>query len=195
VDASSWVAYNECLVEEVPAPTLVVLSGPPASGKTTLAHALAEAIACPAICRDEIKEGMVHAFGSGYQAGPGDPLTMRTLPVFFDVLRLLATAGVTVVAEAAFQDARWREGIEPLSGLVQFRIVQCTVDDDVARERLARLRAAHGDRSPGALKALAGGSPFADFDRLSLPVPSIVVDTTDGYAPDLPAIVEFVNRP
>jgi len=188
------VSYNECLLEDVPTPALVVVSGPPTSGKTTLAHALAQAIPCPAICRDEIKEGMVHAFGSDFRAGPGDPLTMRTVPVFFEVLRVLVTAGVTVVAEAAFQDARWREGIEPLSGLVQFRIVQCTVDDDVARERLTRLRAAHGDRSPGALKALAGGSPFADFDRLSLPAPSIVVDTTDGYTPDLPAIVEFVNH-
>jgi dephospho-CoA kinase len=33
---------------------------PAGSGKTTLAHALA-AVGCPAICRDEIKEGMVHA--------------------------------------------------------------------------------------------------------------------------------------
>jgi predicted kinase len=189
------VAYNGCLVDAVPTPTLVVVSGPPSSGKTTLAHALAQAIPCPAICKDEIKEGMVHAAGSDFQAGPGDPLTMRTLPVFFEVLHVLVTAGVTVVAEAAFQNARWREGLEPLSELVQFRIVQCTVDDDVARERLARLRAAHGDRSAGALKALAGERPFADFERLSMPAPSIDVDTTDGYAPDLPTIVEFVNRP
>ena len=43
------------------APTLVVVSGPPGSGKTTLAHKIAAAVGCPAICRDEIKEGMVHA--------------------------------------------------------------------------------------------------------------------------------------
>jgi adenylate kinase family enzyme len=39
----------------------VVVSGPAGSGKTTLAHRLASAIGCPAICRDEIKAGMVHA--------------------------------------------------------------------------------------------------------------------------------------
>jgi len=44
-----------------PRPTLIVVSGPAGSGKTTLAHAIASAIGCPAICRDEIKEGMVHA--------------------------------------------------------------------------------------------------------------------------------------
>lgn len=181
-------------MDAVSTPTLVVVSGPPTSGKTTLAHALAEAIPCPAISRDEIKEGMVHAVGSDFRAGPGDPLTTRTMPVFFEVLRVLVTAGVTVVAEAAFQDARWREGLEPLSKLARLRIVQCSVDDDVARGRLTRLRPAHGDRSPGALLALAGGSPFADFDRLSMPAPSLSVDTTDGYAPDFQTIVEFAAR-
>jgi predicted kinase len=49
-----------------PLPVLAVVSGPMGSGKTTLAHRLARAVGCPAICRDEIKEGMVHA-GSGEQ--------------------------------------------------------------------------------------------------------------------------------
>ena len=66
-------------------PTLVVVSGPAGSGKTTLAHTIARAVGCPAICRDEIKEGMVHTT-PGFVAGPGDELTARTLPVFFAVL-------------------------------------------------------------------------------------------------------------
>ncbi len=44
-----------------PFPALVIVSGPPGSGKTTLAHEIARAVGCPAICRDEIKEGMAHA--------------------------------------------------------------------------------------------------------------------------------------
>jgi predicted ABC-type ATPase len=43
-----------------PVPTLVVVSGPAGAGKTTLAHEIARAVGCPAICRDEIKEGMAH---------------------------------------------------------------------------------------------------------------------------------------
>ena len=90
-------------------PTLVVVGGPPGSGKTTLAHEIARAIGCPAICRDEIKEGMVHAT-PGFVPGASDELTMRTLPAFFGVLELLLTAGVTTVAEAAFQDRVSRAG-------------------------------------------------------------------------------------
>jgi len=83
-------------------PALVVVSGPAGAGKTTLAHEIGRAVGCPVICRDEIKEGMVQAT-PGFVAGPGDELSRRTLPVFFDVLELLLRAGVTTVAEAAFQ--------------------------------------------------------------------------------------------
>jgi predicted kinase len=55
-------------------PTLVVVSGPAGAGKTTLAHRIAEAVGCPVICRDEIKEGMVHT-SPGLVPGPGDELT------------------------------------------------------------------------------------------------------------------------
>jgi predicted kinase len=69
-------------------PTLVVVSGPPGAGKTTLAHAIAKEIPCPAICRDEIKEGMAHAQPGDFQGEHGDPLTVRTVPLFFEVLRM-----------------------------------------------------------------------------------------------------------
>jgi predicted kinase len=181
----------------VPTPTLVVVSGPPGSGKTSLAHAMAQAIPCPAVCRDEIKEGMVHTEGSEFQAAAGDPLTQRTLPLFFEVLGLLLEAGVTVVAEAAFQDQLWKPGLEPLVGLADLRIVQCRVDAAVAHERYEQRLAAGGRRAHGTIirtELEDWERAYASFERVSVPAPSIDVDTTDGYAPDLAEIVDFVNR-
>jgi hypothetical protein len=140
---------------------------------------------------------MVHAHGGEFEAAAGDPLTQRTLPLFFDVLGLLLTAEVTVVAEAAFQDRLWRPGLEPLAELAELRIVQCHVDAVVAHDRYLQRMAAGGREAHGSIV----GTELADwegayksFDRVSVPVPSIDVDTTDGYAPGLAEIVAFVNR-
>lgn len=176
------------------APTLIVVAGPPGSGKTTLAHKIAAAVGCPAICRDEIKEGMAHA-ADGFIAGPGDELTIRTLPVFFGTLELLIRAGVSTVAEAAFQDRIWRLGLEPLIEVAELRIVHCTVDADLAFRRSLRrrkdspLRSAHADPDPG---DKAGWTRrHADFERPALDAPWIEVDTTSGYRPALPDVVAF----
>jgi predicted kinase len=181
----------------VATPTLVVVSGPPGSGKTRFAHALAVAIPCPAVCRDEIKEGMVHAQGGDFEPAAGDALTVRTLTTFFDVLQTLLTAGVSVVAEAAFQDGLWRSGLEPLTALAQLRVVHCTVDASVARARIASRRAAAEPGRAAHAEILDLDTlerSFASFERLSLPAPSVVVDTTEGYSPGLEKVVEFVNR-
>jgi predicted kinase len=178
----------------VPTPTLIVVSGPPRTGTTTLAHALAPAIPCPALCRDEIKEGMVHAYDGEFRPGAGDALTEPAFTVFFDTLRLLLSGGVTVVAESAWQDRLWRRGLEPIADLARLRIVQCHVDAAVGRERRRTAAGtAHarliGDELEDWQRA------YASFERVSIAAPSIDVDTTDGYAPDVAAIVDFVNRP
>jgi predicted kinase len=160
-----------------------VVSGPPGAGKTTLAHAVARGVGCPAVCRDEIREGMAHA-------GTSDPTMLRTFEMFFAALDLLLRAGVTVVAEAAFQDKLWRPRLEPLAGIARIRIIRCDVDPAVARDRIERrmaepVRAAHGDR------AWLDRPP--EWTPIALNVPTLVVDTTDGYSPALPEVVAFAR--
>jgi predicted kinase len=166
----------------VTGPSLIVVSGAPGSGKTTLAHAVARRVGCPAVCRDEIREGMHHA-------GTPDPTMRRTYTAFFDTLGVLLRAGVTVVAEAAFQDRLWRPVLSPLAGLAAIRVVRCVTDPAVARERMIRrlddpVRAAHADR-----EMLA--RPPAAWAPITLAVPTLDVDTSDGYSPGLSAIVAF----
>jgi predicted kinase len=177
-------------------PTLVVVSGPARSGTREVAKELGARMPCPVICRDAIKEGMVHAYGADFEPAVGDDLNQPTLAVFFEALRLMLTAEVTVVAEANFQDRLWRSGLEPLAALARLRIVQCHVDPAIARERR---EAASGEGSGRFHARIIGDTvehweeAHASFERLSLAAPSVDVDTSNGYAPGIGEILRFVN--
>jgi predicted kinase len=189
------VGARPCEIGEVtdadPRPTLVLVTGPPGSGKTTLAHAVAAALGCPVLSRDELKQGMARSI-PGFRAAPSDPLTMRTYTVFFDTIGAWLEAGISHVAEAAFQDRLWRQGLDPLLGPTSsLRVLRCITPDDVARQRqLDRLaaepaRAAHADRHQL--------DQVAAFVPISLEVPTLDVDTSDGLRPGLGEITAFVD--
>ena len=169
-------------------PALILVTGPAGSGKTTLAYAVGAALGGPVVSRDAIKEGMAAA-EPGFVPTTSDPLTLRTYGTFFANLDLLLRAEVTTVAEAAFQHQLWTQGLGMLDGLADLKVIRCRVDDEVAAARMQRrrteqpTRAAHGD-----LEHLAAAAPFAP---LGLEVPTLDVDTSDGYRPELAVVLAF----
>ncbi|HEY7088780.1 MAG TPA: ATP-binding protein [Tepidisphaeraceae bacterium] len=169
-------------------PLLIIVSGRPGSGKTTLAHSLARAIRCPLISRDQIKEGMLNTVGADVSSTDAD-LTRRAYDTFFQTIELLLSRGVTLVAEAAFQHKVWAPRLEPLLNIARVRIIVCHLAPELARVR-------HFERTqadPNRRRFHEDPAVHADYDPPRLNVPSLAVDTSDGYRPAFEQIVAFAT--
>lgn len=176
-------------------PLLIVVTGRPGSGKTTLAHALAGAIRCPAICRDEIKEGFINTVRP--IAAHSDEIHRKIYDAFFDTVKLLLTQRITLVAEAAFQHKLWAPKLVPMQEIARIRIVICTIDPELARKRHIERGLSDPQRErfhdDPAVRAVREGKelPIENYDPPHLNVPTLTVDTSDGYKPSLDEIVAF----
>ena len=77
-------------------PPLVIVWGPPAAGKTTLAIEVSRQLRLPVLSKDHLKEAMLdHLDGA-------PPVDAAAFAVQFAVARELLKAGVGVVLEGAF---------------------------------------------------------------------------------------------
>ncbi len=170
-------------------PLALLLSGAPGSGKTTLARQLGDVLRVPVIEKDRLREGTLWSLPTRDldDAPPGPPL-------WYDVMEHLLGLGISVVGDMAlFAGVSERDINTRLSPLADIFNVHC-----IARDSSSRLiERAHTD--PLQAHRLTWLETNADTwhdqtaEPLELACPRLVVDTSDGYAPSLEAIVESVT--
>ena len=178
-------------------PALVIVSGAPGAGKTTLASKIAEQLPLPLLCKDELKEALYDALGSP-DAERSRQIGKAAYGVLYAVLRRLLDAGVGAVLESNFYRGWGEQNLAPFAARAHAVLVHCHAPPDVIVDRYVA-RAHRGERHPGhhdvavvprLWQTLQDGS----FEPLNLGVPTLLVDTTDGYVPALPEIVKFVRQ-
>lgn len=162
----------------------VVVSGPPASGKTTLASALAPALGLPLIAKDTIKQALMTV------------LPVPDVPASRAIGRASVAALLAVAAEApaAVLESVWHRShaVADLGNLPGSLVeVFCRCDPEIAAQRYAR-RA--GTRAAGHFDAKRTIAELWD-DDVARPVaggwPVIEADTTAHV--DVTSLIERIR--
>ncbi len=175
---------------------IVLVSGQPASGKTTLAGHLARRLSFPLVSRDTITEALADATGRRSRE-----LSQLSFGVFWRLVGQQAATGLGVVAETNLHRGASEPGVLALAAQASVALVHCVTSREVSVQRFAR-RHQQGQRhwcfeDGNRVKQLRAGAADPAWDRaqpLVLGLPTMLVDTTDGYVPDLDAVVEFLEE-
>jgi len=181
-------------------PLLVIVSGPPASGKTTIGERLAGALDLPLLTKDDIKELLADSLEvEGIEWSK--KLGAASFELLFDLARRLLTAGTSIILEGNFDPNQSTDRFASIvrdSGAAVVQVI-CRADADELVERYKQ-RDASGKRHAIHVDGdrVSDESFAAQLRRDSLPPLKveghvIEIDTTGGETVDVTDIAAEIR--
>lgn len=133
----------------MPIPLLIVVTGPPGSGKTTLGRRVADTFHVPFFNKDGIKELLFDTLGWSDREW-SKRLGAATYRILYHIIEAELRASASFVVESNFDPALANEVFADLRARYDFDAFQilCYADGDVLFERF-KARSESGERHPG----------------------------------------------
>ncbi len=179
-------------------PVVVVITGIPCTGKTTLARRIAAEFSFPLVTKDGIKEVLFDNLG-WKDRHRSRKFSLTSFELILHVMDLLLQADLSHIVEGNFTAEAYTDKLLVLQRHHPFKTfqIQCVADDHVIRQRLEE-RAMLGRRHPGHLDRilLTELDPRNSGERkTSLDIGGVLmkVDTTDPAATDSRAVVSAIR--
>jgi predicted kinase len=178
-------------------PLLVIVSGAPGAGKTTLGRKISARLALPFLSKDELKEAIGDEVGPPGDVPASQRLGLAAYRVLYSVTARILESGGGAVIESNFRRAQSEPELRSIAELADARLVHCSAAAGTIQARYAA-RYQRGHRHPVHLDALRAGALADDlatgrFQPLDLDVPTLEVATDDGYEPGLDRILAFLG--
>jgi predicted kinase len=182
-----------------PHPLLVIVSGPPATGKTTLSRRLADALGLFLLGKDDLKEMLGDSLPPA-TVQESQALGRASFNLLYHLAGRLLDQGTGLVIEGNFYRSRSEAGVRPLLTKANPFLVQCRADRLVAEQRY-RDRQSTGPRHPVHfdLERMEDRRSFSEadwlnmYEPLDLGIPVLTIDTTFQFVDDLTEIVSFIQ--
>ncbi len=178
-------------------PILILVSGMPASGKSTLAEQLAAELRVPFFTKDGIKELLFDAEDvdmSSMDEETSERLGAQAMTVLYDIARRILDANGSLVLEANFRAQLARTQIEPFLSQAAVRQVACQLPMEQLVQRFEE-RQDGDERHPvhtgvDDVQQLVEDLEHKDYGPIP-DLPTLLVDTSDGFDPPLREIARF----
>lgn len=178
-------------------PTLTVVCGAPASGKTILARRLAKDLRLPLLEKDAIKESLANTLGAA-DRDESRCLGFASTRLLYKLAASMIRRGTSVIIECSFVRTFASADLERTSDVARVLVVQCRSSRETVLRR-CRERYMDGERHAAHFDAEAltdlGSAMERDAYNLStFGYPTVSIDTTDGLIPDYSEIASRIQQ-
>ena len=172
-------------VDVSPRPALVIISGPPGAGKSSLAAGISQELGLAMLAKDMFKEAIFDHL-PGTDTSDAHRLGIAAVGMMYDFARQQLQNGIGIILESTFDRGKAEEDVEPLLDMSRAVVVHCSAPHERILERFTK-RADDPDRhevhrDEEHVDSLEQNLAAGVYEPMDLDIPTIEVDMTEPEA-------------